>query len=79
MCDCVKCSRARYVRADCCFFFCLFPLPFLFFVSSLLEVVMSFRRSRMGRSNSRKVFSRGAQRVHPRNIVAGPMRGGIRL
>jgi len=37
------------------------------------------RRSRMGRRNSRKVFSRGAQRVHPKNDRTRPMRGGIRL
>lgn len=38
------------------------------------------RRSKMGRGNSRKVFTRGAQRVHPKNLMVGaPMRGGIRL
>lgn len=72
------------VRVTCvrivvfCFVCFLYRVVFLFF-PLFLEVVMSFRRSRMGRSNSRKVFSRGAQRVHPRNIVSGPMRGGIRL
>lgn len=41
---------------------------------------MAFR-SRMGRGKSRKVFSRGAQRVHRKNMLftSGPMRGGIRL
>lgn len=39
------------------------------------------RRGRMARGHSRKVFTRGAQRVHGKNAVttAGPMRGGIRL
>lgn len=40
---------------------------------------MAFRK-RMQRGNSRKVFSKGAQRVHPKNLMfAAPMRGGIRL
>lgn len=40
---------------------------------------MSFR-SKIGRGHSRKVFSKGAQRVHPKNTMLGsPMRGGIRL
>lgn len=39
---------------------------------------MAFR-SRIGGRKSRKIFSRGAQRVHPKNTVAAPMRGGIRL
>lgn len=38
------------------------------------------RRGGMSRGHSRKVFTRGAQRVNRRNLtVAGPMRGGIRL
>lgn len=38
------------------------------------------RRSRMGKRHSRKVFTRGAQRVHRKNATVGrPMRGGIRL
>lgn len=36
-------------------------------------------RGRMGRGHSKKVFKRGAQRVHPRNVAGRPMRGGIRL
>jgi hypothetical protein len=41
---------------------------------------MARRRKRMSRKRSRKVFTRGAQRVHPRNGLSGrPMRGGIRL
>lgn len=40
---------------------------------------MAFR-SKMGRGRSKKIFSRGAQRVHPKNLMLGaPMRGGIRL
>lgn len=39
------------------------------------------RRGRMNRRHSRKVFTRGAQRVHGKNLLGagGPMRGGIRL
>jgi len=38
------------------------------------------RRSGMGGSHSKKVFSKGAQRVHPKNVSGSrPMRGGIRL
>lgn len=39
---------------------------------------MSFRR-KMGRGESRKKFSRGAMRVHPKNAPRTVMRGGIRL
>lgn len=38
------------------------------------------KRGHLSHGYSRKVFRRGAQRVHPRNIPSGaPMRGGIRL
>lgn len=38
------------------------------------------RRGRMSRGHSRRNFSAGAQRVHPKNVSsAAPMRGGIRL
>lgn len=37
------------------------------------------KRKRMGRRYSEKSFTQGALRVHPRNVQAGPMRGGIRL
>lgn len=37
------------------------------------------RRSKMSRGHSRQVFSKGARRVHPKNVVSNPMRGGIRL
>lgn len=41
------------------------------------------KRRRMERRESRRNFSRNAQRVHPRNTlssgISGPMRGGIRL
>lgn len=36
------------------------------------------RRGGMSRGHSRKVFRRGAMRVHPRNVAPPPMRGGIR-
>ncbi len=40
------------------------------------------RRGKMGRGFSRKVFRKGAQRVHPKNDLSGAgmtQRGGIRL
>lgn len=38
------------------------------------------RREKMGRRQSKRVFTGGARRVHPRNAVQSrPMRGGIRL
>lgn len=37
------------------------------------------RRSRIPRGHSKRVFAGGAKRVHPKNVVAAPMRGGIRL
>lgn len=45
---------------------------------------MAFRRQKMSRKGSRKLFSKtaGSRRVHPKNIRpvgVDPMRGGIRL
>lgn len=42
---------------------------------------MSYRRKRLNRRGSERYFSRGADRIHVKNLdyVAGPMRGGIRL
>lgn len=37
------------------------------------------RRMKMNRRRSKKIFTRGAQRIHPKNAPASPMRGGIRL
>lgn len=37
------------------------------------------KRHRMSKSASRKVFTRGAVRIHKKNLQTGPMRGGIRL
>lgn len=37
------------------------------------------KRQKMSRGKSRKVFKKGAKRVHKRNNMARPMRGGIRL
>lgn len=38
------------------------------------------RRQHMERRHSRRSFTKGAQRVHPKNnMVGSPMRGGIRL
>lgn len=40
---------------------------------------MSYRRHKIDRRSSRRSFSRGADRTHVKNIMSGPMRGGIRL
>lgn len=37
------------------------------------------KRHRMKKKASRKLFRRTAQYVHPKNVHAQPMRGGIRL
>jgi len=37
------------------------------------------KRCRMSRKASRKLFSRTAQYVHPKNVHNAPMRGGFRL
>lgn len=37
------------------------------------------RRSKMPHGQSKRVFRQGAQRVHPKNMMGAPMRGGIRL
>ena len=38
------------------------------------------RRRKMNRRKSKKSFTQGALRVHPKNRMQGrPMRGGIRL
>lgn len=38
-----------------------------------------YRRKKMNRKKSRKLFSKTAQYVHPKNIAHSPMRGGYRL
>lgn len=40
---------------------------------------MHHKRRKMGRRESRKLFTRTAQFVHPKNIHMAPMRGGFRL
>lgn len=40
---------------------------------------MAKRRRKMSRTKSRKVFTKGAKRVNPKNRMGRPMRGGIRL
>lgn len=40
---------------------------------------MSHGRHRMNRRNSERYFSRGADRIHRKNLITDPMRGGIRL
>lgn len=42
------------------------------------ELIMA-KRGRMGRKASRKTFTRGAMRVHPKNRRDRIMRGGTRL
>ncbi len=37
------------------------------------------RRRKMSRKKSRRSFTKGATRVHRKNVRSGPMRGGIRL
>lgn len=36
------------------------------------------KRKKMKRAASRKLFRRTAEKVHPKNLRAVPMRGGIR-
>lgn len=40
---------------------------------------MAYRRRRMSRRGSRRMFSRTASRSHRRNLRARPMRGGFRI
>lgn len=37
------------------------------------------RRRRIGKRHSRKMFTKHAKRVHPRNVRPVAMRGGYRL
>lgn len=39
---------------------------------------LQVKRSKMSNKSSQKLFTRTAQRVHPKNTPMGPMRGGIR-
>lgn len=36
-------------------------------------------RKKLGKSQSKRSFSKGASLIHKRNLRANPMRGGIRL
>lgn len=61
---------------------CAYVLVFIAFISFLTQGAVMRRRNKMSRSFSKKVFSKGAQRVHPKNGLTSsgnPMRGGIRL
>lgn len=40
---------------------------------------MAFKRKRIGRRKSKKMFSKTARRVHKRNLPRNPMRGGHRM
>lgn len=37
------------------------------------------KRSKMANKSSKRLFSRTADRTHPKNMQGTPMRGGIRL
>lgn len=37
------------------------------------------RRQKLSRGKSRKLFTKTAKKVHPKNGLGNPMRGGIRL
>lgn len=37
------------------------------------------KRHKLGRKHSKRMFTKHAKRVHSRNVVIPPMRGGIRL
>lgn len=37
------------------------------------------KRKKMTRKQSRKYFSKTAKKTHKKNVLARPMRGGIRL
>nr|QJB19155.1 MAG: hypothetical protein [Microvirus sp.] len=37
------------------------------------------KRKPMSASHSKKVFTSTAKKVHPKNLIGKPMRGGIRL
>lgn len=37
------------------------------------------KRHKMGNKHSRRLFTKTAERVNPRNTQGTPMRGGIRL
>lgn len=40
---------------------------------------MSYKRKKMGRKKSKRLFSKTAQHVHAKNIHSSPMRGGFRI
>ncbi len=44
-----------------------------------LEVIVAFKRKSIKRRKSRRLFSKGAKKVHRKNGLTKPMRGGIRL
>lgn len=37
------------------------------------------KRSHIKHSTSKRVFTKTAKKVHPKNMMGNPMRGGIRL
>lgn len=37
------------------------------------------KRSKMTKPRSKKLFTKTAKKVHPKNVRGTPMRGGIRL
>ena len=41
--------------------------------------LIAMKRSKLSNKNSRKLFTRTADRVNTKNMQGSPMRGGIRL
>lgn len=41
---------------------------------------MAYKRHKLGASKSKRIFKKGVNRLHVKNLISGnPMRGGIRL
>jgi len=40
---------------------------------------MSRKRSKIPNRKSKKMFTKFAKKIHPKNTLAKPMRGGIRM
>lgn len=49
------------------------------FSFSHVGVIMAFKRKSLKRRKSRRLFTKGAKKVHRKNGITNPMRGGIRL
>lgn len=40
---------------------------------------MAMKRKKLSMKKSKRIFKKGAKKVHKKNRIVGPMRGGIRL